>query len=150
MSLQELIDSFDALLGNLDPIMVEEVTTIANDGLDIVDRRVTRQGQNAQGSAFPDYSPGYKLFKKREGKYRGIVDLTFTGQMWKNTGIVSTQDQGGLITVTIAGQDQFTRDKMSGNADVRGDFLTLSPKEIEQLTDDSKERLFGKINGYFQ
>ncbi len=150
MSLDQIIAAFDSLLGNFDPIMTEEVTTIANDGLDIVDRRITRQGLNASGSPLPDYSPGYKLYKKREGKYRGIVDLTFTGNMWKNTGIVSTVDQGGVVTVTVAGKDQFTRDKMVNNADLRGDFLTLSPKEIEQLKDDSKERLFGKINGYFE
>jgi hypothetical protein len=150
MNIDEVIAAFDNVLGNLGPIMADEMRTIAGDGLELVDRRITREGKKSDGSPFPDYSVGYKLEKKMAGKYRGIVDLTFTGDMWKNTGITNTQQSGDTTTVTVAGLDPFTREKMANNADLRGDFLTLSEKEIDILRKDSAERLFGTIDGYFQ
>lgn len=150
MNLDELISRYDELLQGFDPLILDETTNVAQDGLVLVDRRITREGLNAKGSPLPDYSPGYKLEKKRAGKYRGIVDLTFTGQMWRETQIVSAVSQGSNAVVTIAGTTPHTRAKMEGNADLRGDFLELSDKEVEILIDDSRERLFGTINRRFE
>lgn len=152
MNLDELIAVYSKVIGDLeDPIMLDEMTTIAQDGLVLVDRRITRQGLSSTGKPLPDYSPGYKLEKKRAGKYRGIVDLTFTGEMWRRTKIVSKfQDGGGKTTVIVGASDAETQAKMENNADLRGDYLALSEQEEEILVTDSQERLFGTINGYFE
>jgi hypothetical protein len=150
MSLEQLIEVYDRILSDFDPIMIDEVTHVAEDGLALVDRRITRQGVDANNVKFPDYSPGYKLHKQREGKYRGIVDLQFTGQMWKGIQVVSKEVDGPTVKVTIAGTTPQTKAKMENNAALRGDFLTLSDAEVEILITDSRERLFTTFNGYFE
>ena len=150
MNINEVIAGLDALIGNFMPIINDEVTTVAQDGLALVDRRITREGKNAQGNAFPRYTPGYEAQKKRAGRYRGIVDLQFTGDMWKNTRVVSNTVSGTSVRVVVAGGDKFTQDKIDGNSDLRGDILQVSEKEVQILIDDSRERLFGIINKPFE
>jgi len=150
VTLDELISNYDNLLNGLDPIMLDEVTTIAQDGLVFVDRRITRTGTNSSGKTFPDYSPSYKLEKKRAGKYRGIVDLTFTGEMWRNIKIVGKFQSGTMTTVRVGASDAKTQAKMDNNADLRGDFMNLSEQELADLVKDSQERLFGTITGYLE
>lgn len=148
--LNELIDRFDKLLSDYGMITTDEVTTVAEDGLVLVDRRITRTGKKADGALLPDYSIGYKLEKKRAGKYRGFVDLTYTGKMWRDIKIVSTESTAQGVKVVVGGSTPDARVKMESNADVRGDFLQLSNAEVEILVSDSQERLTGTINGYFE
>lgn len=152
MNLDQIIAVYDRLLGGTleDPLILDEMTTIAEDGLVMVDRRITRQGLSANGKPLGPYSPGYLAHKKAAGKYRGIVDLTFTGEMWRNIKIVGKFQSGTMTTIRVGASDAVTQAKMENNADLRGDFMDLSAEELAILIADSQERWFGNLNRYFE
>lgn len=149
MTIDDLISKFGGMVNGYNTILKEEMETIAEDGLVLVDRRITREGKNAQGSPFADYTPGYKKQKQEKGRYRGMVDLTLSGEMWKNIGITNSGPSDKGYTVTLGGKDKFTRDKMEGNNKARPGWFTLSDQEQDILRNDSAERMQGRINDLF-
>lgn len=79
--------------------------------------------------------------KKKESisysEFRGLNNLKtdkkifeFTGEMWRNTGIVGFSTEGGKVTVIVAGKNQLANDKLAGNSNREGkDILRPSPSE---------------------
>lgn len=145
MSLDDLIGRFTNALNSLDTALTEEMQTVAEDGLAMVDRRIVREGKGTDGP-LPDYTPAYLKKKEKAGRYRGHVDLTLSGDMWKNIGVVSVTPEGDGVRATVGGMDQKTRDKMMGNNRKRPGFLSLTNEEIEILAQESRERVTSKIS----
>lgn len=116
---------------------------LSNNAIADIEGRIREKGINADGGPMsPDYTPQYKSYKKRKGRYKGHVDLDLTGRMWGNTGVVENRKspKGGFF-VTIAGRNQETQDKLDWNSERYGDVLRLSAKEQEELTLDFEEGL---------
>lgn len=149
MSLDEFLQVLDRAYAALPVLIGDEMETVALDGLLLVDRRVHREGKDSKGSAFPDYTPGYKKRKQDLGRYTGKVDLQLTNEMWKNIDVVQKTSTNDTATVIIGGKDQFTRDKMSGNNIKRRGWLEPSDQEVDLLKKDSAERMGLKFNELF-
>ena len=60
--------------------MVKVMAQIANNAMVMIKQSVQEKGLNPAGSKYPAYSKGYQKRKQKEGKYRGFVDFTLTGQ----------------------------------------------------------------------
>lgn len=145
--IEEQIARFDRLLADLDGITEINIETTANDGLAILDHRVTDTGQGVNGP-LKDYTKPYEEKKKKSGRFRGFVDLSFSGQMWASIGIVEKKTEDGKYVVTIGGRDEFTVKKMEGNNKARPGVFGLNNEEVAILREDSGDRLAKAVKSY--
>lgn len=89
----------------------------------------------------------YADFRQMDGKQIKHVDLTFTGQMFRQTGLVGgVETAGSKMTVTM-GQTTERSKKVAGyNEERYGKFLSLSEEELERLGVDASEEVVAIIN----
>ena len=136
---------------------IEDSTLIAiNDSIATIQERVQERGTNAKNAKFKPYTEKYKKFKKggtyitrtdppqkkkrpnREGN--GLVNLTYTGEMFRSIGIIAKKNQGGVYTAVIGGRDKETQAKINGNSKLRP-FLELSEREVSEIQKDWGNRV---------
>lgn len=149
-TLDTLIEQTENALANLDAETEREMETIATDGYALTDRRITTTGRSFTGAQFPDYTAPYKAKKQKAGRYRGFVDLQFSGQMLASVGIIERHTAPGKVVVVLGGRDEQTRKKLEGNEKKRPGILKNSKEEIAILISDSQERFPERIASYFQ
>ena len=142
-----------------------EIETVATTGQAMVIDRVSETGKDSRGVAFKPYTPEWEAKKRQavggkasakkrkdratapatpekpQGRYRGIVDFTFTGRMLSNIGLGEIQDTDKGVRVVVAGRTEETRAKMEGNDKYRPGWFTLSKSEKEELKRQSAARL---------
>lgn len=126
--LQGVINDLES--GQHGQVMVQ----VASAAIEFVKDRVQEKGLNPEGAKYRDYSPGYLAFKKKEGKYRGFVDFTFTDSMWSNIKIVSPKDELDSGIAVIKATKPLEKEKLAKNTASRGDILALSEDEKMRLT----------------
>ena len=104
---------------------------------------IAGQGGRLRKSKIDEERDGisYKEWRAANGLQTAVVDLTFTGRMFQNLGIVSTSATGGKYSVVISGLDKEVRDKLRWNAQRYGDFFVLTADEKTVLVDLFKKRL---------
>lgn len=73
------------------------------------------------------------------------VNLTFTGEMFRQTGIIDVSKQGDYWVTTIGGLNKEVQDKMRWNAQRYGDFFVLTPEEYELI----QSIIDGRIEKFF-
>lgn len=77
----------------------------------------------------------YQEYKERVGRYRGKRDMTLTGRMWKNTGLVSKSVTKGGFVAVVAGRNTETQEKLDSNSRTAGvDALEMSASEQAELS----------------
>lgn len=142
-----------------------EIETVATTGQAMVIDRVSETGKDSRGVAFKAYTPEWEAKKRQavggkasakkrkqrataaatpekpQGRYRGIVDFTFTGRMLSNIGLGEIQDTDKGVRVVVAGRTEETRAKMEGNDKYRKGWFTLSKTEKDELKRQSSARL---------
>lgn len=80
----------------------------------------------------------YKDFRSANNLQTGFVDLNFSGQMWRDIGVVRQTNENGIITTVVGAKNtrdrdgKTTDDIMEFNGERFGDFLEVSEEE-EQL-----------------
>ena len=162
MDLLQLASRLEALASELDARYQQELETVAETGKAMVIQRVSETGKDANGAAFKPYTPEYERYKrgavgtaKKEskrkraerrtkpaspdkpvGRYRGFVDLTLTGRMFTNIGLVEKGKK-----VVVGGRSEETKLKMEGNDTHRKGWFRLSDKEIATLKEQSGARM---------
>jgi len=88
----------------------------------------------------------YKEFRKLDGKQGDYVDLTFSGKMWRETGVVK-QGKQGQSAVIVIGQKTERSQKIAGyNEERYGNYLSLSDEELEILAEDVAAEVEDIIN----
>jgi hypothetical protein len=110
--------------------------------------RIYQTGINAQNEPLRDYTDKYKKKKTKAGHYRGLVDLTYSGQLWSNikSPAVKSTDadhKAGMVIVGPSGDEyrKILTGLVDGNGrglQGRGDILDLNKEEIgiiQQMTD---------------
>jgi hypothetical protein len=84
-----------------------------------------------------------------EGLQTDHVDLTFTGEMFRNLKILGTNVQKGGRVITLLGTDHpETINKLKWNAERYGDFLTISTSDratIKSIIDKRVSQLIKKV-----
>ena len=142
-----------------------EIETVAETGKAMVIDRVSETGIDAKGRAFKPYTPEWEAKKrqavggkasakkrnvratapatpeKQQGRYRGIVDFTYTTRMLTNIGLGEIQDTDNGVRVVVAGRTEETRAKMEGNDKHRPGWFSLSENEKSELKRKSAARL---------
>lgn len=138
---------------------------IGFDVLALVKKRVQLTGKDSKGKPFPGYShavvpkpffygrsrsPGaeqrlkaktswfvsYKEFRDINDLETDFVDLTFTGQMWKRTGVKLIKSTSALTVVELGGRNEDAQNKINWNSKRYGEsILTLSKKEEDMVYD---------------
>lgn len=107
---------------------------VASNAIALIKQRVQEKGINPDGSAYAPYSKGYLAKKKKEGKYKGFVDFSFTNRMWSSIKIVSPKDELDMGMAVIKATTAFEQDKLNWNTTGRGDILALSDSDIKVTT----------------
>lgn len=126
--LQGVIDDLQS--GAHGQVMVQ----IASNAISYIRTRVKEKGLNPEGVKYRDYSPSYKAYKSKEGKYRGFVDFTFENRMWNNIKLVSAKDELDMGIAVVKATTEEDSEKLSKNTASRGDILALSNEEKIKLT----------------
>ena len=149
---------------------------IASEIMKQVRTRVQEKKINADGSAFGQYSQAklpqwffygksiidgaedemragpwfvsYAEFRELNNRPSGDINFEFTGDMWRNTGVVQVQNTEGITTVTLGGQDARSQDILAWQEPRYGNIIEANEQEIEFATEAHRERIFGTINRF--
>ena len=105
----------------------------------LIKKRVIEQGKDANNSAFTPYSTAqmpsffyygksrnasaekavkaakkvsYKDFRSLNNLETDKKNFEFTGDMWRNFGVVSTRQENGIVKITIGGQSTDAQNKI--------------------------------------
>lgn len=90
------------------------------------------------------------------GRYRGIVDLTFTGRMWANIKPIETIHGNNSVTVSVGAEDEENKKKLEGNTTGngkwagRGEILAINKIEEENLVTDYEAGITAYVESYFE
>lgn len=114
---------------------------IANTAMNIVKQRIQTSGINEEGKPYKGYSKNYLEYKKKEGKYKGFTDFSFTNRMWTNIQLVSDNTElfSGIARITARGSENI--DKLRKNTVKFGQILALSKNEINDIKKDYENGL---------
>src|SRR4030042_5135233 len=115
------------------------MSQIAESPTVIVKDRVQERGLNPDGMPYREYSPSYLAYKKKERKYRGFVDFTFTERMWTNIKLVSPRDELDMGIAIIKATTSEDQEKLKKNTKSRGPILALSTDEVKRLTHEYEQ-----------
>ncbi len=149
---------------------------IADEVMKQVRNRVQEKKVDADGSAFGQYSQAkvpqwffygksnndtaeadlragdwfvsYADFRELNNLDSGDINFTFSGDMWRNTGVVQVQNGNESTTVTIGGQDARSQDILAWQEPRYGNIIEASEQEKEFATEAHRERIFGIINRF--
>ena len=97
------------------------------------------------GADQEDDGISYREWREANGLQVSIVDLTFTGRMLQNLGILESQKQDGIYRIVIGGLDKEVKDKLKWNAQRFGDFFAFTEEEKKLLGGLLKSRMMGHI-----
>ena len=93
-------------------------------------------GANAgKGARLFELAGGYKEFRDLHGRQTGFVDFAFSGRMWANITLVSSESEHrkGVARITAPNEDEYK--KLEGNTARRGAILDLNEKEMQEVAD---------------
>ncbi len=154
----------------------DDTIQIASEIMKQVRTRVSDKKIDADGSAFGQYSQAklpqwffygksivdgaedelkagpwfvsYAEFRELNNRPSGDINFSFTGDMWKNTGVVQVQNGDESTTVTIGGQDARSQDILAWQQPRYGNIIEANEEEVEFAFEANRERIFGTINRY--
>jgi len=89
---------------------------------------------------------GYKEFRELHGRRTDIVDFNWTGEMWANVQVVSTEDEHRTGLARISTLSDAENDKLAGNTDRKGEILMLNDSEVKVVSDILEDWLAAKWN----
>jgi len=89
---------------------------------------------------------GYKEYRELHGLQTGFVDFTFSGRLWSNIRVVSTNAGGGRAEAVITADNPADYDKLRGNVGRRGQMLEMNPEELQQAQETLETILFSQWN----
>ncbi len=149
--------TLDALASSREP----EAVRVASDTLALVESRIIETGKDADGGRFPGYSQkkvaasnyagksrnagaaervkraknlSYAEFRQLNNLQTGHVDLYFTGEMWRGTGVIVEKRLLRSTLVRIGGRTPESARKIDLNsARYGGSILEPSDAELAQV-----------------
>lgn len=170
MDLLEFANRINSIISDLQETRTSESVQIATEAVALVRRRVQNEKENSDGNSFGQYSetPVPKWFFKGKSLSAGAekrvqsgkffisyadfrdennlpsddIDFTFSGDMWRNTGVTDVQQTETETSVTIGGQTSRARELHGYHAERFGSLLQLNTDEFKMVVDSHKERVF--------
>lgn len=175
-SLGETIEALRRTADQLDdeiPILLLEQQVTAKS---LVQDRVQETGKDKSGSQLGDYSTreipaffflgkgtkatdakikklikdkknlSYAGFRKLDGKQNKYVDLTFSGQTWRQTGLTDKGKKGKKVFITIGPTTPRAEEISDLLTERYGNYLELSDEELELIALDMADSVERIIN----
>lgn len=136
MNEKEVASKLTAVGQNVSADMDKIMLKLGMSANGMIYKRINTTGTNANYQELLDYKPKYKEYKKKAGHYRGFVDLTFTGRLWSDIKVVSSQSEHSQGQATISAESNEYQQILSGltngnkNLRARGQILDLNTEEV--------------------
>lgn len=150
---EEYIARLEKFRARLQSELPPFVATTAMNAKALIQSRIQERGLNSDEEVLGIYtSEPYKKKREKKGRQTEYVDVTFTrggAGMLGSTGIVSETFVNGIVTVKVAGKDDFTQNKLDWNSDRYGDILETTKKEDALLLstfEDFLQQLIDETN----
>ena len=176
-SLFNLTNALKGLATELINNREQDSIVIASDTMALVRLRVQTDKEDADGLEFGQYSeavvPQWMLYGKslsdgaeskiKDGEWfqsysdlreannleTDAIDFTFSGDMWRNTGITNVQNTGFSTTVNLGGQTDRASDIIGYQEERYGNIIAISDEEEQLVVEAHEERISNLINKYF-
>jgi len=176
MEIQKAIDIFGRIEEAVRRDLQKAVAKAANDLASAVSLRVVNKGETAKGGKFSNYSTAKVYASSFKGKgrsggadsritalgrgakisyseFRALNNLNtapknfeFTGDMWRNFGVMDVKNNGLSVTANIGGLTQNAADKIAGHSKREGiDIASASAKEEAETRVDLENWIAGII-----
>ena len=178
MSFLDFATKLTLIVEELNAQREDNTILIADEVMKQVRTRVLDKKVDADGSAFGQYSQAllpqwffygksivdgaedelragpwfvsYAKFRELNNRDSGDINFYFTGDLWRNTGVVQVQNDADVTTVTIGGQDARSQDILAWQEPRYGNIIEASEEEREFAQEAHRERIFGTINRFLQ
>ena len=178
MSFLDFATKLTLIVEELNAQREDDSIQIADEVIKQVRNRVQDKKVDADGSAFGQYSQAlvpqwffygksntdtaeadlkagpwfvsYAEFRELNNLDSGDINFTFSGDLWRNTGVVQVQNNADVTTVTIGGQDARSQDILAWQEPRYGNIIEASEEEREFAQEAHRERIFGTINRFLQ
>lgn len=167
--LNEAADKIDQELPSL--LLESEITAKS-----LVQKRIQDEGKDKDGKKIGDYSQNkipaffylgkgtkksdvkvrkaikekkklsYADFRRLDGKQNKFVDLTFTGQMFRDIGVTETNNNSKEASIVIAPKTKRSEEVAGYNTERFGNFLAPSEEELELLAEDLGDSINNILN----
>jgi hypothetical protein len=95
--------------------------------------RTLGRGESAKRLAI--LNGGYKDLRNRQGRQTDHVDFSYTGRMWSNINLKSSNSDHQNGVAIIGATTPADKKKLEGNTERKGEILNLSQSEIDKLKD---------------
>jgi hypothetical protein len=95
-----------------------------------------------------DWFVSYADFKEYNNQDPNDINFTFTGDMWRNTGVNSVKSTDSTTTVTIGGQTTRAQNIQEWQEPRYGNILETNENERQLIKEAHEERLKKIINKY--
>lgn len=150
MTPEDLQKKITELQLSINTDLIDGMTALGLNSKAAIQSRIQEQGVNDKGAVFDPYSDAYLKRKTNAGRYRGFVDFTLSGDMWKGTTVIDSKVEGTKTIVTVGGNSQETKNKLTWNSESRGNLLNLSDKEQQNILEDLEVLGLEIINKYMK
>ena len=95
-----------------------------------------------------DWFQSYADFKEANNQDPNDINFTFTGDMWRNTGVNSVKSTAATTTVTIGGQTTRAQNIQEWQQPRYGNILATNEQERQFIKEAHEERIIKIINKY--
>jgi hypothetical protein len=97
-----------------------------------------------------DWFLSYQDFKEANNQPIDAKNFTFTGDMWRNTGVTDVENTNTSTTVSYGGQTQRSSDLIGHHSEREGlSIISANEKEIKFVTEAHSERIADSIKEIF-
>ncbi len=174
MDLSQFVERLRNVANELQANREAESVQIGREAMALVRLRVQNEKEDAQGNSFGGYSQAvvpkqyfygkslsaagdnkvrsrkgrmsYEDFRADNNLETDAKDFTFSGEMWRNTGVNDVQNGQDTTTVLLGGTTERSKTLIAYNSERDGNILELSEEEITFVVDAHRERVLKVIN----
>ena len=114
----------------------------------LVRNRVQNEKVNSSGVVFGTYTPRWSKVRENNGLPIDAPNFTFTGELFKTTGVTGVDSSGGVTTVSIGGQTPRAEIILNGQVPKYGNIIEPNEEEEQFVIEAHEERIFGLINQF--
>ena len=175
MSFLDLAARLKLVIEELNSTREQESILIGKETIALVRLRVQNSKKNEFGQPFGQYSiiqmPSWMFFGKSlkpsaesevndldelsYAEFRDIngldsedIDFTFSGDMWRNTGVKMVQSSGAQTVVIVGGQTTRAQDIIDWQEERYGNIIAINEEEERFVIEAHEERVFGIIEKF--
>lgn len=178
MDLLEFSNVLVDIINDLTANRTGESVQIANESVELVRLRVQNSKETADGGSFGQYSEAkvpkwffrgkslsngaderirkgpsfisYSDFRDANNLPTDSINFTFSGDMWRNTGVTGIEESEFETSVNVGGQTTRAKELLGFHAERFGSLLEMSEKEVQFIVNAHSERISNTLSKFLQ